>query len=121
MKQKPVLGNDSPDRDTDEEIERLNQSFGIGVIELNSNPFESKVLFPSDHRDLDYKTIDKLSKINSDFEKFIEQTEKLLTASDRYIKATEKELSEFCDDYLKNDSEINKYCIDKHIPFDEEA
>lgn len=99
-----------------EEIERLNQSFGIGVIELNSNPYQSKVLFQPKYRELDFKTIDKLCKINKEFEKFIEQTEKLMTAEERYYKSTEKELDEFCDSYLLNDSEIEKYCKEKHIP-----
>jgi hypothetical protein len=99
-----------------EEMERLNQSFGIGVIELNSNPYQSKVLFPAKIRSLDFKTIDKLCKINKEFEKFIEQTEKLMTAEDRYYKSTEKELDEFCDAYFANDSEVEKYCIDNHIP-----
>lgn len=99
-----------------EEIERLNQSFGIGVIELNANPYQSKILFPAKFRNLDFKTIDKLCKINKEFEKFIEQTEKLMTAEDRYFKSTEKELDEFCDDYFANDSEVEKYCLDKHIP-----
>lgn len=99
-----------------EEMERLNQSFGIGVIELNANPYQSKVLFPAKIRSLDFKTIDKLCKINKEFEKFIEQTEKLLTAEDRYYKSTEKELDEFCDDYFANDSEVEKYCIANHIP-----
>jgi len=101
-----------------EEMERLNQSFGIGVIELKSNPYQSKVLFTPKYRDLDFKTIDKLCKINKEFEKFIEQTEKLLTAEERYYKSTEKELDEFCDDYFANDTEIEKYCKDKHIPND---
>ena len=99
-----------------EEMERLNQSFGIGVIELNANPYQSKILFPAKFRNLDFKTIDKLCKINIEFEKFIEQTEKLMTAEDRYYKSTEKELDEFCDDYFANDSEIEIYCKDKHIP-----
>lgn len=99
-----------------EEMERLNQSFGIGVIELNANPYQSKILFPAKFRNLDFKTIDKLCKINKEFEKFIEQTEKLMTAEDRYYKSTEKELDEFCDDYFANDSEVEKYCKDKHIP-----
>ena len=99
-----------------EEIERLNQSFGIGVIELNANPYQSKVLFPAQFRNLDFKTIDKLCKINKEFEKFIEQTEILLVAEDRYYKSTEKELDEFCDDYFGSDSEVEKYCIDNHIP-----
>ena len=99
-----------------EEMERLNQSFGIGIIELKPNPYESKILYPSRLRELDFKTIDKLCKINKDFEKFIEQTEKLLTVSEKYFKSTEKELDGFCDVYFKNDSEIELYCIEKNFP-----
>lgn len=102
-----------------EEMERLNQSFGIGVIELNPNPYKSKVLFTPTYRDLDFKTIDKLCKINREFEKFIEQTEKLMTAEERYYRATEKELDEFCDSYFSSDTEIEKYCKEKNIPIDE--
>lgn len=102
----------------DEEMERLNQSFGIGIIELKPNPYESKILYPSRYKDLDFKTIDKLCKINKDFNAFIEQTEKLLTAQERYIKSTEKELDEFCDRYFKSDSEIEKYCLEKFIPLE---
>lgn len=103
-----------------EEMERLNQSFGIGIIELNANPYQSKVLFPAKSRELDFKTIDKLCKINKDFEKFIEQTEKLMTAEERYFKSTEKELDEFCDNYFANDTEVELYCKDKHIPTENE-
>ena len=99
-----------------EEMERLNQSFGIGVIELNANPYQSKVLFQAKYHDLDFKTIDKLCKMNKEFEKFIEQIEKLMTAEERYFKSTEKELDEFCDNYFSSDSEIEKYCKDKNIP-----
>ncbi|MDM1377709.1 hypothetical protein [Myroides marinus] len=99
-----------------EEMERLNQSFGIGIIELKANPYESKILFPSKYKDLDFKTIDKLCKINKDFESFIEQIEKLMTASDKYYRATEKELEEFCDKYFLNDTEIEDYCKQKNIP-----
>lgn len=104
-----------------EEMARLNQSFGIGIIELNANPYQSKILFPATFRDLDFKTIDKLCKMNSEFNKFIEQTEKLLTLTDeRYFKSIEKELDEFCDEYFSNDTEVEKYCKDKHIPTDQE-
>lgn len=99
-----------------EEMERLNQSFGIGVIELNANPYRSKVLFQPKYRDLDFKTIDKLCKMNKEFEKFVEQTEKLMTAEERYYKSTEKELDEFCDSYFANDTDMEKYCKDKNIP-----
>lgn len=101
-----------------DEMERLNQSFGIGIIELNANPYQSKILYPSRYRELDFKTIDKLCKINNEFEQFIEQVDKLMTASDRYYKSTEKELNEFCDKYFANDSEIEAYCREKNIPLE---
>jgi hypothetical protein len=101
-----------------EEIERLNQSFGIGIIELKSNPYQSKVLFQAKYRDLDFMTIDKLCKINNDFSKFIEQVEKLITAKEQYYNSTKKELEEFCDTYFDNDSQIQKYCEEKQIPFE---
>lgn len=103
-----------------EEMGRLNQSFGIGIIELNANPYQSKILFPATYRDLDFKTIDKLCKMNREFEKFIEQTEKLMTASEKYVSGAEKELDEFCDKYFANDTEIEEYCKEKHIPTNNE-
>ncbi|MDO9038302.1 MAG: hypothetical protein Q7U59_08155 [Lutibacter sp.] len=103
-----------------EEMSRLNQSFGIGIIELNANPYQSKVIYPSIFRDLDFKTIDKLCKMNKEFEKFIEQTEKLMTASEKYVAGAEKELDEFCDGYFANDTEVENYCKEKYIPTNEE-
>ena len=103
-----------------EEMERLSQSFGIGIIELKAEPFRSKILHSAKYRELDFKTMDKLCKMNKEFEKFIEQVEKLMTAEERYYKSTEKELDEFCDDYLENDSDVRKYCIEKNIPTEEE-
>ena len=104
-----------------EEMERLNQSFGIGVIILNSNPYKSKILFQAKYRELDFKTIDKLCRMNTEFEKFIEQTEKLMTAEEKYHKSTEKEMDEFCDKYFINDSEIETYCKEKNIPIEIET
>lgn len=103
-----------------DEMERLSQSFGIGIIELKSNPYESKILFQSRYKELDFKTIDKLCEINTDFEKFMTHTEMLLEVKDKYKKATQKEFEEFCDDYFKTDSEISKYCQEKNIPFEED-
>ena len=104
-----------------EEMERLNQSFGIGIIELKSDPFQSKILFPAKYRELDFKTMDKLCK-NPNFEDFIEKIEKLMTAEERYYKSTEKEFHEFCDGYFTDsqDSDIRKYCIEKNIPVENE-
>ncbi|GEC71872.1 hypothetical protein SAMN05443543_105237 [Flavobacterium flevense] len=103
-----------------DEMERLNQSFGIGIIELKSNPYESNILFISKYRELDFKTIDKLCEINPDFEKFINQTETMLIAPEKYIKATRKEFDELCDSYFNTDSEIEKYCRDNNIPWEDE-
>ena len=103
-----------------EEMARLSQSFGIGIIKLNANPFQSKVLYPSNYRALDFKTIDKLCIINKPFERFIEQTEKLMSASEAYFSGTEKELDEFCDSYFLSDTDVENYCKEKHIPINDE-
>jgi hypothetical protein len=102
--------------DLKDEMERLNQSFGIGIIELKSNPYESKMLFQAKFKELDFKTIDKLCKVNEKYEKFIELIEKTLAVEKRYSSSIKKELDEFCDDYFKNDLEIKDYCENKNIP-----
>jgi uncharacterized protein len=100
-----------------DEIERLNQSFGIGVIELNSNPFKSRILYQAKHKSLDFKTIDKLSKINPEFNTFIEHVNNLLKAEDNFLPAIKKQLYEYCDQYFENDDEIKRYCEEKNIPY----
>lgn len=102
-----------------DEIERLNQSFGIGIIKLDAYPYLSKVTHPARYRQLDFKTIDKLCKVNPGFGKFIEQTEKLLVADAKFRSSTEKELAEFCDAVLETDEQIERYCKEKNIPTDE--
>lgn len=105
----------------DDEMKRLNESFGIGVIKLSAYPYESKLLHTARYRELDFKTIDKLCNINPEFETFIEQTEKHMTAEDRYHKATERELDEFCDRYFgDDDAKIEEYCKENHIPIEED-
>jgi len=37
-------------------------------LNLKSNPYESKILFQAKYRDLDFKTIDKLCKVNERYE-----------------------------------------------------
>ena len=102
-----------------DEMERLNQSFGIGIIELKPNPYESKILFQSKLKELDFKTIDKLCRVNHKYESFIELIEKVLAAEERYYKSIEKELNDFCDDYFESDSEIESYCKKMNIPIEE--
>ncbi len=99
-----------------DEMERLNEAFGIGIIHLSSNPFESKVLFNSRYRELDFKTIDKLCTVNPDFNAFIEQCDNSLSVEKKYFSALIRELESICDKYLQNESEIMNYCEEKHIP-----
>ena len=101
------------------ELERLNKAFGIGIIKLHSNPFESQILFQSSYRELDYQTIDKLSNINGKYEDIIEQIEKILNADNRYLDSSLEELSRKCDSYYEKDEEIRKYCESKNIPIEE--
>lgn len=104
-----------------EEMGRLNQSFGIGIIELNSNPFRSKVLFPAKYKELDFKTIDKLCNMNSDFEKFVENIENLITTEKRNYELVKEALTKFCDKFLETDTEFNNYCNEKNIPLENET
>lgn len=99
-----------------DEIKRLNQAFGIGIIKLNSNPFQSEILYPAKYKELDFITIDKLCKINSDFEKLAEHVEKYVTADARYVSALDRELKIFCDPYFLSETESRTYCKEMNIP-----
>jgi uncharacterized protein len=103
-----------------DEMARLNQSFGIGIIELNANPYQSKILYPAKYRDLDFKTIDKLCNINAEFLDFIHSIKSLISADEEYFKPTEKSFTDFCDSFFINDSDIETYCKEKRIPYDQD-
>ncbi|UXJ68187.1 COG2958 family protein [Lysinibacillus fusiformis] len=57
------------------ELKRLTSSFGIGIIKLNiDEPDESEILFPAKPKnDIDWETVNKLSKENPDFSRFIKR------------------------------------------------
>ena len=99
-----------------EEMERYNRSFGIGIIQLHSYPYQSKILFPIKYRDMDIKTIDKLCYINKNFRIFLEQVDNLMTAQERYFKSIEKEFDQFCDRYFESNSQIKEHCRQNNIP-----
>ncbi|MEI0561643.1 HTH domain-containing protein [Brachyspira pilosicoli] len=67
------------DIDLMEEIKRLNQSFGVGIIRLDyNNPEDSEILFSAKKRnDLDIDTMHKLCN-NRQFQDFIDDVNKLL-------------------------------------------
>ena len=70
---------DENDIDLMEEIKRLNQSFGVGIIRLDyNNPEDSEILFSAKKRnDLDIDTMHKLCN-NRQFQDFINDVNKLL-------------------------------------------
>lgn len=56
-----------------DEVRRLNNAFGIGIIKLNpENIFESEILFPSKiNQGIDWDTVNRLANENSDFSNFL--------------------------------------------------
>lgn len=72
-----VVANLKDDPEFIDELRRLNNSFGIGLIRLNiDNIHESEIIFqPKVNYDLDWDTINRLVEDNSDFEDFIVNVE----------------------------------------------
>jgi hypothetical protein len=107
--------NFKTEEESKKEMERLNQSFGIGIINLKSNPYESKILFQAKFKELDFKTIDKLCNVNPQYEEFIDLTERMLTIGKRNYEAIEDKFKYFCDSYFINELEAKDYCKNKNI------
>ena len=90
-----------------DEIRRLNNAFGIGLIKLNSeNVFESEIVFPSKiNPEIDWDTVNRLSSENSDFASFL----KLITEDCKLGK-----IKSIYDRLLKPD-ELALYIIERGI------
>jgi hypothetical protein len=90
-----------------DEVRRLNNAFGIGIIKLNpENIFESEILFPSRiNQEIDWDTVNRLANENSDFNDFL----KLITEDCKLGKVKSQ-----YDKVLKMD-ELTKYIMDKGI------
>jgi hypothetical protein len=57
-----------------EELERLSQSFGIGIIHLDtSEPLDSEVIFQARDNEVDWETINRVAEDNIDFKDFVAQ------------------------------------------------
>lgn len=100
----------------EEEMERLNRAFGIGLIHLSPYPDDTKILFPARKNDLDYYTIDKLCNLNKDFRTFVEKTTKVLNAQTKVQEEVREGLRNFCDRGFGSEDELAKYCIENKIP-----
>ncbi|HQH19767.1 MAG TPA: HTH domain-containing protein [Bacteroidales bacterium] len=90
-----------------DEVRRLNNAFGIGIIKLNpENIFESEILFPSKiNQEIDWDTVNRLTNENADFSDFL----KLITEDCKLGKVKSQ-----YDKVLKMD-ELTKYIKDKGI------
>ena len=69
-----VAASISQDDELLNELERLSTSFGIGLIQLDLDDIDSsKVIFNAHKKkELDWETMNKLSEINGDFKKFLQ-------------------------------------------------
>lgn len=98
--------DDTPEFRND--LSRLVNAFGIGIIKLNlSDIKESEVLYPARTKEhLDWATIDRLIKKSDEFKKFVERINTNMNAQekdDEVLRASyDKILSyEQCEEYIK--------------------
>ena len=98
-----------------EEMERLNNAFGIGIIQMQVN--DTKILFPARKKRLDYITIDKLNNLNKDFCSFVSKLSKVMNASKEYATDAKSSFEKICDSVFKSDEEQENYCKANNIPF----
>jgi hypothetical protein len=90
-----------------DELRRLSNAFGIGIIKLNTeNVFESEILFPASIKQaIDWDTVNRLANENSDFSDFL----KFITEDCKLGKIK----SEY--DKVLNLEELTKHIKDKGI------
>ncbi len=93
-----------------DELRRLNQSFGIGVIKLESEISNSKILLPAKEREIDIPTLNMLIEQSpKDFKPFMANINKQIEVGfDKQI-----DMNDFFKELL-GDEAMQKY-IEKHI------
>ncbi|WP_187949657.1 hypothetical protein E5E34_00460 [Helicobacter pylori] len=93
------------------ELRRLNQSFGIGVIKLESEISNSKILLPAKEREVDIPTLNMLIEQSpKDFKPFMEKINKQIkTGLDTAV-----DMEDFFDEAL-DDEAMQKHIKDKGI------
>ncbi|WP_120828839.1 HTH domain-containing protein [Helicobacter pylori] len=94
-----------------DESKRLNQSFGIGVIKLESEISNSKILLPAKEREIDIPTLNMLIEQSpKDFKPFMEKINKQIEKG----LDTAVDIGEFFDEVL-DDEAMQKYIEKKGI------
>ena len=99
----------------DEEMERLNNAYGIGIIQMQDGNWT--IQYPAREKALDYNTIEKLNNLNRDFCTFIDKISKVLNAPEKYIKEAKDSFESICDKIFESDEEQEMYCKEHNIPF----
>lgn len=99
----------------DEEMERLNNAYGIGIIQMQDGNWT--ILYPAREKAFDYNTIEKLNNLNRDFCTFIDKISKVLNAPEKYIKEAKDSFESICDKIFESDEEQERYCKEHNIPF----
>ncbi|WP_100997947.1 HTH domain-containing protein [Helicobacter pylori] len=93
------------------ELRRLNQSFGMGVIKLESEISNSKILLPAKEREIDIPTLNMLIEQSpKDFKPFMEKINKQIEKG----LDTAVDMGEFFDEVL-DDEAMQKYIEKKGI------
>ncbi|GAA7076580.1 hypothetical protein ID0189_01330 [Helicobacter pylori] len=93
-----------------DELRRLNQSFGIGVIKLETEISNSKILLPAREKEIDIPTLNMLVEQSpKDFKPFMERINKQIEKG----LDTPIEMEGF--DKVLNDEAMQKYIKDKGI------
>ena len=84
------------DPDFREELTRLSQSFGIGVIHLNTaEPVDSTVLLAARERsEIDWKTVDRIAALNPDFKEFVNSVAKSVKINQPAVNGFDKLLTD---------------------------
>ncbi len=92
------------------ELRRLNQSFGIGVIKLESEISNSKILLPAREREIDIPTLNMLIEQSpEDFKPF------MIDINTQIEKGLDTPIEMKSFDKVLDDKEIQKHIKDKGI------
>ena len=84
------------DPDFRAELTRLSQSFGIGVIQLNtSEPADTTVLLAAREKsEIDWKTVDRIAALNPDFREFVNSVAKSVKINQPAVNGFDKLLTD---------------------------
>jgi hypothetical protein len=84
------------DPDFRAELTRLSQSFGIGVIQLDTtDPVDSTVLLAAREKsEIDWKTVDRIAAVNTDFEEFVGSVAKSVKINQPAVIGFDKALTD---------------------------